>query len=104
MRKWLWGLSAWALLGLLAFWGGGQGRLRPGDTVTPYLDASIQWTAGRPGGLWVRLQARGADKTASRTLGADALPYGVNPVADITFHQGEYESLGSIRVPLSHRC
>ena len=79
------------------------GQLRQGDVVTPHLAGPIQWTAGGRGSLAVRLYAKSADETHWRALGLDALPYHVNPVADVTF-SGNEGSLGNLHVELSHRC
>jgi hypothetical protein len=89
-----------ALLGLSGC--GNGGRPRPGDTVSPKLDRPIQWTAGKPGQIDVRLQAQGKDEATPRALNfingvAD------NPVADVTFFAGSHE-LTTAKLTLSHRC
>jgi hypothetical protein len=76
---------------------------RSGDTVTPQLDEAVDWTAGQPGQLSVRLAARGKDDSAPRLLGFAAVSAGVNPVAVVTFYKGS-QAESPVTVTLDHRC
>jgi hypothetical protein len=76
---------------------------RPGETVLPQLNGEVHWTAGRPGQLGVRLVARGPDGAGQRALGFAGIPDDANPVATVTFFEGE-RSLATVTVPLDHRC
>lgn len=76
---------------------------KPGDTVTPSLSSSRAWTAGKPAMIGARLTAQGKEETQPRALdfigGVRA-----NPVATVTFFDGD-EQLGSpVETVLSHRC
>ncbi len=74
--------------------------LTEADTVAPVLVSRPQWVAGRTGDLEVRLVARLASGGVRQLdfLGAD------DPVATITFYQGEVPLSPPVTVTLSHRC
>jgi hypothetical protein len=83
---------------------GNYSALRPGDTVTPRLSEPMSWTAGEAGGLGVRLFASSRESSRLRPLGFGCTARGANPVATITFFDGN-EQLGSpLQVALDHRC
>jgi hypothetical protein len=106
MRKSILVLTASAgIAALAAFSGcsGDGGPPRVGDTVTPVLAGGLQWTAGQPGEIGVRLQARNKDGSAARVLGFNGIPTGADPVATITFYDGD-QPLSPVAVMLSHRC
>lgn len=76
---------------------------KPGDTVMPSLGSSLNWTAGQSAKIGARLTAQGKDEGQGRSLdfisGVSA-----NPVATVTFFDGD-EQLGSpVETVLSHRC
>jgi len=73
-----------------------------GDTIVPSLSKEPKWTAGKPADLEVRLEARNADN-ATRRLDFKGLPEDVNPVATVTFYEGD-KTLNTVKVTLSHRC
>ena len=100
----LFGAAGLACLALLSACGLQTGPpARSGETVTPRLNEAIQWSAGKPGQMGVRLIAHGKDSPAGRTLGFSGIPDDVNPVAAVTFFQGE-QSLPPVTVTLDHRC
>jgi hypothetical protein len=82
-------------------WRGGPPR--EGEHVTPHLSDQIQWTAGSPGQIAVRLVATGKDGSEPRRLGFGGLPPDVHPVATVTFYRGE-QALPPVEVALDHRC
>jgi hypothetical protein len=105
MRQWM---QAVGMVGLVVLVGLCQcsqenGRPRAGETVTPHLAQPVFWTAGASGGLGVRLYAKGADAKAARWLDFGAIPWDVNPVADLAFYRGD-QPLSTLQVALSHRC
>ncbi len=104
MRRTLWSLGAIGLVAL-AFLSACNtiAPPRPGETVQPRLSGDLRWTAGRPGQLGVRLLAQGQDGPAPRTLGFAGLAEDANPVATVTFFEGE-RALTPVTVRLSHRC
>jgi len=76
---------------------------RPGETVMPSLSDGLHWTAGHPGRIGARLLATGPEGARSRSL--DFIPgVSANPVATITFFNGEQPVSSAIEVVLSHRC
>jgi hypothetical protein len=99
-------MTAAGLLALLAL----SGCARPvdppqlGETVTPQLSQAIQWKAGKPANLGVRLQARSADGAAPRLLDFNGIPPNVNPIAAVTFYDAAGKELSPVAVELSHRC
>ena len=98
-------LGVAGLLILAGFFSCGQqtGRPHAGDTLRPQLEWPVQWTAGEPGGLGIRLYAKGRDDRGWRLLDFSAIPLNVNPIANITFYAGD-QPLDSVAVALSHRC
>ena len=80
-----------------------NGRPRPGETVTPYLERQVQWTAGTAGDLGVRLYAHGGDGSTARVLDFSAVGWGTDPLATIAFYDGD-QPLSHLEVALSHRC
>jgi hypothetical protein len=105
MRPWKPVLVVVGLVILLGFFSNGRqnGRPRAGETVTPNLEGPVRWTAGTMGELGVRLVARAADAKRARVLDFSAVPWRVNPVANIAFYCGD-QPLRSLEVALSHRC
>jgi hypothetical protein len=105
MRPWKHALGVAGIIILLGFFASSQqnGQPRAGETVTPYLEWPIQWTAGTRGELGVRLFAQGPEAKRPRLLDFSAIPLGVSPVANIAFFCGD-QPLSSIAVVLSHRC
>jgi hypothetical protein len=106
MRRTLWFLGVTGLLavaGLSACNKQTAAPPRQGETVLPRLSGDVHWTAGRPGQLGVRLVARGQDSSGPRTLSFDGLPEDANPVATVTFFEGE-RALAPVTVTLDHRC
>src|SRR5205823_12628257 len=98
----LWAAGFVLVLGVIMN-GRQQGRPRAGETVTPRLEGPVHWTAGTSGDLGIRLYAQGPDAKRGRLLGFGALPWGVDPMAQIVFYEGS-EFLRSVDVALSHRC
>ncbi len=80
-----------------------DGKVHPGDTVTPQLEGPIEWSAGQTGNLGIRLYAKGKEEAGSRLLGFGSFPEDTNPTASITFYDGD-QVLDSAQVTLSHRC
>lgn len=93
-----------AILATLGLVGCGDSSLapQPGETVSPVLSAPLQWKAGQPAELGVRLQAQAGD-AGKRPLGFKGIPGSTNPVARLTFFEGE-QTLDTLEVALSHRC
>ena len=88
--------------------GGGSGAPRPGDLVTPQLAGTVagdhlEWRAGQPASLGVRLVAQGPTDKAPRSLNGTGIPLNVNPVAAVRFYQDDTE-IGAVETALSHRC
>jgi hypothetical protein len=78
---------------------------RRGDSVTPRFNGRPIWVAGHSGALAVRLQAQGKDYSEPRFLNfIPQVPATVNPVATITFFDGEEPVSSPVQVVLSHRC
>jgi hypothetical protein len=106
MRRTHWFLGAAGLLALTSLSAcnmQGAAPPRHGETVLPRLSGDVQWTAGRPGQLGVRLVARGPDSSGPRSLTFAGIPEDANPVATVTFFAGE-RALAPVRVTLEHRC
>jgi hypothetical protein len=105
MQSWKQVLGVAGLLLLFGFFSCGQQQGRPlaGDTVTPQLEGPLHWTAGASGTLGVRLYASKADSQRGRLLDFRALPFHLNPVANIAFYAGE-QPLQTLEVALSQRC
>ncbi len=106
MRTRVMQLTAAGLLALLGLSGCARPADPPraGETVTPQLSEAIQWKAGKPASLGVRLRARSADSAAPRLLDFNGIPTNVNPVADVIFFDASGKELAPAHVELSHRC
>jgi len=103
MKRWTLYGAAGALAILLGLAGCSSGLdvPRAGDTITPRLDRPINWAAGKPANLYVRLEAQG--EGPARKLDFAGLSAAVDPMATITFLEGE-SPIGTSEVKLSHRC
>src|SRR5262245_51925754 len=88
-------------LGVLA--GCASKKPKDGDTIRPALEQPLQWTSGKPIELSVRLQAEATDGSKPRVLDFTGVEANANPVAHITFYDGE-KVLQTKDVELSHRC
>ena len=82
---------------------GGSRGPQPGDTITPQMDPVVQWPAGKPVSIPVRLLAQAAGEAKPRTLSFNGIPSEINPKAAVTFYDGD-QVLSTVEVALSHRC
>ena len=79
-----------------------SGYPQPGEIVVPKLSRSINWTAGKNGGVWATLTAQNQSGEVRR-LSFAASPM-VNPVATVVFYGAEGSLVGEDEVELTERC
>jgi hypothetical protein len=106
MKRTLWFHGATALLALAGLSACNMQTSAPprrGETVLPRLSGDVRWAAGQPGQLSVRLVARSPDGSGPRSLAFDGIPEDANPVATVTFFEGE-RALAPVTMTIDHRC
>jgi hypothetical protein len=82
---------------------GDVGGVRDGDVVSPVLNGSPRWSAGKFEQISIRLKASHPDSPEERALGFTGIPSNANPTAQVTFFIGG-EPQTPVDVPLNHRC